>query len=319
MSADILKFTVPPADEGTRLDRFLADRLADRTRSSLRRLILEGLANVDGIAATKPGLALKPGMNIRLRIPRPPDERPLPERIPLEVVHEDGHIIVVVKPAGLVVHPGHGRRAGTLVNALLGRGVELPPTGAPDRPGIVHRLDMETSGLLVVAKTAAAHEALARAFEYRLVRKRYQALVWGHPDPPAGRIETPIGRSRSNPVTMSVRSTRGRKRSAVSVYETLEVMPGFTLLAVRPETGRTHQIRVHMHSIHHPVVGDARYGGRGWRGVQDGMKRSAIRKFERLALHASDLAFTHPVGDREVEFHAPLPPEFEELLRKLRT
>lgn len=318
MSSQSRDFTVPAASEGTRLDRFLAEMIEDRTRSFLRRLIVEGEVTIDGEAVTKPGTPVKPGMEVRIRIPAPVEGRPLPEEIPLEVIHEDDDIIVVVKPAGLVVHPGHGRSCGTLVNALLGRGVALSSTGAPDRPGIVHRLDKETSGLLVVAKTESAHERLARAFERRLVRKRYRALVWGHPDPPAGRIELPIGRSRSNPLMMSVRSTRGRRRSALSTYETMEVMPGFALLAVSPETGRTHQIRVHMQSIHHPVVGDARYGGRGWRGVQDGVKKQAIRKFERLALHASDLAFTHPAGGGEIEFHSPLPPEFEELLNKLR-
>jgi 23S rRNA pseudouridine1911/1915/1917 synthase len=318
MSAESRDFTVPAGSEGKRLDRFLAEMIKDRTRSFLRRLIVEGEVVVDGEAVTKPGTPVKPGMAIRVRIPAPSDGPLLPENIPLEVIHEDDDIIVVIKPAGLVVHPGHGRSGGTLVNALLGRGVELPSTGAPDRPGIVHRLDMETSGLLVVAKTDSAHEKLARAFERRLVRKRYRALVWGHPEPPAGRIELPIGRSRSNPLMMSVRSTRGRRRAAVSTYETMEIMPGFALLAVSPETGRTHQIRVHMQSINHPVVGDARYGGRGWRGVQDGVKKHAIRKFERLALHASDLAFTHPAGGGELQFHAPVPPEFEELLNKLR-
>jgi 23S rRNA pseudouridine1911/1915/1917 synthase len=318
MSAEYRDFTVPDAGEGTRLDRFLADVIEDRSRSFLRRLIVDGEVTVDGEAVTKPGTPVKTGMEIGVRIPAPAESGPAPEDIPLEVIHEDDDIIVVVKPAGLVVHPGHGRAGGTLVNALLGRGVSLPATGSPDRPGIVHRLDRETSGLLVVAKTDPAHEYLAKAFERRLVRKRYLAAVWGHPDPPEGRIELPIGRSRSNPLMMSVRSTRGRRRSALSTYETLESMPGFSLLAVSPETGRTHQIRVHLQSIHHPIVGDARYGGRGWRGVQDGVKKHAIRKLERLALHASDLAFTHPADGGHMKFHAPLPADFEELLNKLR-
>ncbi len=318
MSAGSRDFTVPPGSAGTRLDRFLAEVIEDRTRSFLRRLIVAGEVTVDGEAVTKPGTPVRPAMEIRVHIPAQADGPPLPEKIPLQVIHEDDDIIVVVKPAGMVVHPGHGRRGGTLVNALLGRGVALPSTGAPDRPGIVHRLDRETSGLLVVAKTASAHDNLARAFERRLVRKRYQALVWGHPDPPAGRIELPIGRSRSNPLMMSVRATRGRRRAAVSTYETMEVVPGFALLSISPETGRTHQIRVHMQSINHPIVGDARYGGRGWRGVQDGVKKNAIRRFERLALHACDLAFAHPAGGGELRFRAPLPPDFEELLIKLR-
>jgi len=234
------------------------------------------------------------------------------------VVHEDEHLVVVLKPAGMVVHPGHGRTAGTLVNALLGSGIPLSPTGAPDRPGIVHRLDKDTSGLLAVAKSAAAHAGLARAFAERRVEKRYRALVWGHPDPASGRIERAIGRSRAHPLKMAVRATRGRPRVAETRYETAEFLPGFALLDLWPLTGRTHQIRVHLQSIHHPIVGDEQYGGRAWRGVQDPLKRRAIRRFERLALHAAHLAFAHPVTGAALSFQAPLPSEFEELLRALR-
>jgi 23S rRNA pseudouridine1911/1915/1917 synthase len=318
MSFGILSITVPQAAEGERLDRFLTSEIADHSRSALRRLIVQGLVTVDEQPVRKPGFALRASMSVRVHIPPPPSESPLPEDIPIEIVHEDEQIVVVAKPSGLVVHPGHGRRSGTLVNALLGRGIRLSPTGAPDRPGIVHRLDLETSGLLVAAKTVDAHRALATAFERRLVQKRYSALVWGHPEPPAGRIELAIGRSRANPVKMAVSSTRGRRRVAVSAYDTVEHLPGFSLLAVSPETGRTHQIRVHMQSINRPIVGDARYGGRGWRNVRDPLKRQALREFERLALHASDLSFIHPATGREIRFHAPLPQEFEALLRSLR-
>jgi 23S rRNA pseudouridine1911/1915/1917 synthase len=318
MSGDILSMVVPRAAEGKRLDRYLAEEVHDLSRSALRRLILGGMVTVDGRPRLKPGFALKEDMSVRILIPPPSSVAPEPEDIPIEVLHEDEHIVVVAKPAGMVVHPGHGRRSGTLVSALLGRGVVLSPTGAPDRPGIVHRLDLETSGLLVVAKRADAHDMLASAFANRRVRKRYLALVWGHPEPPQGRIELPIGRSRANPVKMAVRSTRGRSRMALSTYEEIEYMPGFSLLAVRPETGRTHQIRVHLQSISHPIVGDSRYGGRGWRNVRDPLKRKALRDFERLALHASDLAFSHPASGREVSFHAALPAEFEALLERLR-
>jgi 23S rRNA pseudouridine1911/1915/1917 synthase len=318
MTDETLSITVPRTSEGERLDRFLSSEVSGQSRSALRRLILEGLVTVDERPVQKPGFALKAAMSIVVRVPPPPSDSPVPEDIPIEIVHEDRHLVVVAKPSGLVVHPGHGRLTGTLINALLGLGIRLSPIGAPDRPGIVHRLDLETSGLIVVAKSAEAHEALATAFAERRVKKRYSALVWGHPEPPAGRIEVSIGRSRANPVKMAVHSTRGRRRVAVSTYETIEHLPGFSLLAVRPETGRTHQIRVHMQSINRPIVGDARYGGRRWRNVRDPLKRKALRNFERLALHASDLAFLHPATGDEVSFHAPRPPEFEALLERLR-
>jgi 23S rRNA pseudouridine1911/1915/1917 synthase len=318
MTSRRLRFDVPAEAEGRRLDRYLSELVPDRTRSAIRKLILDGRVRVDGAPAAKTGLPLKGGAVVAVELPPPPPETPLPESIPLDVIHEDEHLLVVVKPAGMVVHPGHGRRTGTLVNALIGRGTTLPRTGGPDRPGIVHRLDRETSGLLMVAKTDRAHHVLARAFADRRIAKGYVALVWGRPDPPSGSVERPIGRSRANPLKMAVRGTRGRTRVAVTRYEVRESMPGFSLLEVRLETGRTHQIRVHMQSIHHPVVGDARYGGRGWRGIPDPLKRKAVRLFPRLALHASDLRLEHPFSGEPLSFHAPLPPEFEELLQALR-
>lgn len=316
MSGERVSFTVPCGAEGSRLDRFLADQMRGQTRSALRRLILDGRVTIDGRAAAKPGLGLKPGMRVELDVPEAPPAGVLAEKIPIEIVHEDELLVVVNKPAGLVVHPGHGRRTGTLVGALLGLGVPLAAAGGAVRPGIVHRLDADTSGLLVVAKTDEAHRMLARAFAQRQVRKTYRALVWGHPSPVEGRIDRNIGRSRSNPTRMSVDAARGR--SAATVYRSVETLPGFSLLQLGLETGRTHQIRVHLQSIHHPVVGDTRYGGVQWKGVQDPVKRKALREFRRLALHASDLGFQHPRGGQEVVFHAPLPEDIERLLRVLR-
>jgi 23S rRNA pseudouridine1911/1915/1917 synthase len=178
-------------------------------------------------------------------------------------------------------------------------------------------LDLETSGLLVVAKTDPAHRALQRAFADRRVRKTYVALVWGRPDPPRGSIDRGIGRSRTDRTRMAVDAPRARP--ARTTFRTLETLPGFSLLEISIETGRTHQIRVHLQSIHHPVVGDARYGGQRSKDVRDGAKRSALRAFHRLALHASDLTFVHPATGREVSFHAPLPEEMEDLLRALRS
>jgi len=317
MKAGRVSFEVPAEAEGTRLDRYLVVRLGVATRSALRRWIAEGRVTVNGTPAAKAGLALHPGMRIEVDVPAPRTPIPAPEPIPLDVVYEDDALLVIDKPAGLVVHPGHGQRAGTLVNALLGRGTRLAPAGGPERPGIVHRLDAGTSGVMVVAKTDPAYHGLTRAFARREVDKRYLALVWGHPDPPQGTIERSIGRSRTQPIKMAVRHARG-VRPAVSGYRTIESMPGFALLEVTPRTGRTHQIRVHLQSIHHPLVGDERYGGRAWRGVQDSQKRTALRDFDRLALHAAELAFTHPTRGQRVRFTRPLPARFERLLEVLR-
>jgi 23S rRNA pseudouridine1911/1915/1917 synthase len=315
-SGETIRLRVPPEAAGARLDRWLTEALPGHSRSALRRLILDRQVTLAGRPAAKPGAALVPGSEVVVRVPPPPADGPLPEEIPLAIVHEDDWLLVVDKPAGLVVHPGHGQLAGTLVNALLGRGTPLSPRGAPDRPGIVHRLDRETSGLLVVAKDEATHAALSEAFARREVRKRYEALVWGHPDPAEGSIDRRLGRSRVNPVKMAV-GGRG-SREALTRYRTRERLPGVSLLTLHPETGRTHQLRVHLQSIHHPIVGDRRYGGRMWQGVQDPLKRKALRDFDRLALHASSLAFRHPATGREVAFAAPLPAEFEALLHALR-
>jgi len=315
-AGEALRFEVTDADKGVRLDRFLSSQMPGRTRSQLRRLIVAGLVQIDGRPAPKAGHALEPGTRVEVRMPEEEADTPRAEPIELVVVHEDDHLLVLDKRAGMVVHPGHGNRRGTVVNALLGLGKQLASAGGPERPGIVHRLDQGTSGLLVVAKTDLAFYALAKAFAERRVEKRYLALVWGRPADPAGTIRRSIGRSRVNRVKMTTAVSRGR--SAISEYRTRESLPGFALLEVRPRTGRTHQIRVHLLSIHHPIVGDSRYGGRPYRGLQDPVKRKAVREFERLALHASDLSFAHPGTGEPVSFHAPLPPEFETLLDLLR-
>ncbi len=316
VTGELVRLHVTAADTGLRLDRYLAGALTGHSRSALGRLIRAGRVTIDGVAASKPGIALGAGVRIEVSFPPPPSATPEAEPIPLEIVYEDDELLVVNKQAGLVVHPGHGCRDGTLVNALLGRRTKLSALGGPDRPGIVHRLDRETSGLLLVAKTDAAHAALSQAFATREIHKRYEALVWGYPDPADGVIEKQIGRSRSNPVMMSIRG-RG-SRDALTRYCTRERLTGFSQLTLRPTTGRTHQLRVHLKSIRHPIVGDARYGGRLWEGVQDPLKRKALRSFDRLALHAAGLAFEHPVTGRKLELETPLPDEFEALLSALR-
>ncbi|MDX1389218.1 MAG: RluA family pseudouridine synthase [Acidobacteriota bacterium] len=312
---DTVRLEVPSDADGARLDRFLADHVAGHTRSAVRRWIVDGHVTVDGSKPSKPGLSLAPGMRVEVVIPEPEPGTPLPESVPLEIVHEDDDLVVVVKPAGMVVHPGHGRSSGTLVNALLGRGTALSRVGGPRRPGIVHRLDRETSGLLIVAKNDRSHHALSRAFAEREIEKTYRVLVWGHPDPGEGTIERAIGRSRGDRTRMSVHVRGGR--AARTHYRTLRRLPGFTLLDVDLETGRTHQVRVHMQSIHHPVVGDTRYGGRMWKGVQDPTQRKALRTFDRLALHAFALRFRHPTTGMSQRFESPLPAEFENLLAVL--
>jgi 23S rRNA pseudouridine1911/1915/1917 synthase len=319
VDADRVDLRVPAESEGARLDQFLGDRAPRLTRSAWGRRIRDGAVTVDGVAASKPGLSLKAGMHVVGTLPAPAAAGPSPEEIPLDVIHEDDALIVVNKPAGMAVHPGHGRATGTLVHALLGRGTPLAASGAPARPGIVHRLDLGTSGAIVVAKTDEVHRALSAAFAERAVDKTYLALVWGHPDPEEGVIERAIGRSRTHAIKMSVTHTRGARRAALTEYRTLEAVPGFAWLEVRPRTGRTHQIRVHMQSLHHPLVGDDRYGGQGWRGIQDPLKRKALREFGRLALHASRLAFRHPATGRPVRYEAPLPREIERLLAALRS
>jgi len=318
LSGKTLTLRVPGEAAGERLDRFLVARMEDVTRAALTRWIRDDRVRIDGRPAAKAGLALKPGMTIQVEVPAPPPERPEAEELPFDIVYQDDDLLVVDKPAGLTVHPGHGRRTGTLVNGLVGRGVGLASIGAPDRPGIVHRLDRDTSGLLVVAKSDSAHLALTRAFAAREVDKRYRALVWGHPRPEEGVIEQEIGRSRINPTKMAVRATRGRRRWARTAYSTIESVPGFSLLDVELTTGRTHQIRVHLESIHHSIVGDERYGGRAWRGVQNPLKRKALREFPYLALHAAKLSFQHPVRGERMRFRSPLPQRFEDLLVVLR-
>jgi len=216
----------------------------------------------------------------------------------------------------MVVHPGAGLRSGTLVHALLGRGGSLSGAGGPERPGIVHRLDRETSGVLVVARNNRTHRALSEQFASRQVGKIYHTLVWGSPDPPADRIEVPLGRHLVVRTRMAVR--HGGGRPAITEYRTLEKLGSFTFLEVRILTGRTHQIRVHLRHRGHPVAGDKRYGGIGFGILRPPGLRQVLEEFGRLALHASVLEFRHPATGEKLHFRAPLPPDFALLLDRLR-
>jgi 23S rRNA pseudouridine1911/1915/1917 synthase len=285
------------ADAGERLDRFLEARLGGLSRSQIKRLADQGLLLVNG-APVKAGHPLKAGETIEVTVPPPIEPTPVPEAIPLVVVYEDDALLVVDKPAGMSVHPGAGRSRGTLVNALLGRGTPLSGLGAPIRPGIVHRLDQGTSGLLVVAKTDLAHEKLSKALARREVGRRYWALVWGRPEPERGRISAALGRSRADRRRMRVVDRGGRE--AATRYGVLWSDAVVSALALALETGRTHQIRVHLRHIGHPVFGDPDYGGRAGRGRAipgdaGARVRAALGVLSRQALHAATLSFRHPV------------------------
>ncbi len=303
---------VDAALAGERLDRGLAQAFPDYSRTRLQGWIRTGRVQVDGeiVRATRTPLAA--GQRVELEAVLEAVVSDQPEPITLDIVHEDAALLVVNKPPGLVVHPGAGNRAGTLVNALLHHAPELDRL---PRAGLVHRLDKDTSGLLVVAKTTAAHAALVAALARREVHREYFALVRG--EVVAGEcIEAPIGR---HPTARTKMAVTERGRPAVTHTRVAERLRGFTLLVVRLETGRTHQIRVHLAHIGTPIVGDPAYGGR--RGAPAGLSpaaREALAGFRRQALHARRLSFTHPGGGGTLDFEAPLPADFAALLDVLR-
>jgi 23S rRNA pseudouridine1911/1915/1917 synthase len=307
---------VAPDEAGLRLDAWLARRLPQLSRSRLQQLIADGHVRLDG-GSPRPAQRVRAGQAAAVFVPPPLPAEPEAQDIPLRVVYEDAALLVLDKPAGLVVHPGAGTTRGTLVNALLARVSDLSGVGGVLRPGIVHRLDKGTSGLLVVAKDDAAHQALARQFASRTVEKEYLALVHGAPSRATGRIESAIGRDPVHRKRMSTRAPRGREaRTSWSVAERFD---GASLLRVRIHTGRTHQIRVHLASIGHPVVGDALYGGTRTPSSRHASARAALRSLARPALHAARLAFDHPRTGERLTFEAPLPPDLAGLLDALRT
>ena len=300
---------------GKRLDRFLAERLPELSRARLQALIEGGAVAVDGRGA-KASARLRAGQSVSVTVPEPEAARPAPEDIPLAVVHEDPHLLVIDKPAGLVVHPGAGRASGTLVNALLHHVRDLSGVGGVLRPGIVHRLDRGTSGLMVVAKDDATHRALARQFADRTVEKEYLAVVLGVPARAEGTIEMDIGRDPVHRKKMSVRARRGR--SARTSYRVLETLDGAALLRLRIHTGRTHQIRVHLAGIRHPVAGDATYGGGRTPSSRRAAARQALQALSRPALHAARLAFDHPATGERLSFESALPADLSALVEALR-
>jgi len=299
---------------GRRLDAWLAERLPSLSRSRIQQLIESGHVRVVG-QTKRAAHRLRVGETIHVEIPDPVAAEPQPEDIPLRVVHEDADLLVVDKPAGLVVHPGAGTHAGTLVNALLHHVSDLSGVGGVLRPGIVHRLDKGTSGLMVVAKNDLAHRNLSQLFSSRDVRKEYLAIVLGSPRPPAGRIEARIGR---HPVQRKKMAVRDDGRAALSEYSTVERLDGAALVRVRIRTGRTHQIRVHLAFIGHPVAGDATYGGTRAPSSRRQTSRDALAALARPALHAATLAFAHPTSGEPMKFESPLPEDLTRALSILR-
>lgn len=306
-------FTVQPDDAGTRLDLYLVARLGGISRSAIRRWIVGGNVTVDG-KLRKPGYSLSTGEKIYVIPQSPLRVELLPEEIPLEIIFEDDFLIVVNKPAGLVVHPGAGNRTGTLANALVHHFGWVDEKDST-RPGIVHRLDKNTSGVMVVAKSETVHNELSLQFKQRVVGKAYLSLLIGHISPPEGTIDAPIGR---HPRSRTRFSTRTRKpRQAVTRYTVLRYFQEFSYVKAFPETGRTHQIRVHFQHKGYPIAGDETYGRKAHQTIRDPEARRLIAGLGRHFLHAGSLRFRHPITGEQKKFRAPLPAELARLLTAL--
>jgi 23S rRNA pseudouridine1911/1915/1917 synthase len=302
-----------PAHAGWRLDRALADAVPTLSRERLKVLIRSGAIAADGVAKRDPAIKVRGDEQLQVAVPAPEPAHNEPQDIPLRVVFEDEHLLVVDKPAGLVVHPAAGNRDGTLVNALLYHcGGSLSGIGGVARPGIVHRIDKDTSGLLVVAKTDVAHERLAKQFAAHSVERRYLAIVSGVPKVAEGTIDAPLARSSANRKKIAIVET-GRGKRAVTHWGRLTALRDAALVECRLETGRTHQVRVHMASIGHPLLGDPVYGGAG----KTHRKLLIEMSFHRQALHAAELGFIHPVTKHRLSFASAMPPDMQELFNAL--
>ena len=302
-----------PAHAGWRLDRALADAVPTLSRERLKALIRSGAVEAQGKAVRDPAAKVHGSESLRVEVPEPKPAHNEPQDIPLNILFEDEHLLVIDKPAGLVVHPAAGNLDGTLVNALLHHCAgQLSGIGGVARPGIVHRIDKDTSGLLVVAKTDVAHEGLAKQFAAHTIDRRYLAIVSGVPKASEGVIDAPLARSAANRKKIAI-VERGRGKRAVTHWKRLQVLRDAALVECRLETGRTHQVRVHMASNGHPLIGDPVY-------CRAGKAHGKLLKelqFHRQALHAAELGFTHPVTKRRLSFSSPMPPDMQELLSRL--
>lgn len=308
----IIETTIGEAQAGLRLDRALAELLPDLSRERIKALIVEGQI-VSGGRSLNPSMKVAVGQDYSIALPAPVALDAVAQDIPLDIVHEDADLIVVDKPAGLVVHPAAGNLDGTLVNALLHHcDGQLSGIGGVARPGIVHRIDKDTSGLLVVAKSDKAHEGLARQFKDHSIDRLYAAIVYGIPTPGSGTVDAWIGRSDADRKKMAVHR-EGRGKHAVTHYRVMERLRGAAMVECRLETGRTHQVRVHMAHLGHPLIGDPVYGRdrKGFKSILETLG------FKRQALHAKRLGFIHPVTEEPLAFDSPLPADMQELLSEL--
>jgi 23S rRNA pseudouridine1911/1915/1917 synthase len=325
-------FDAGPETAGARLDQWLTQQLgADFSRSRVQTLIRQGMVTVAGKSVADPGRKVKPGERVEVRLPEPQPAEPQGEDIPIDILYEDSELIVINKPAGLVVHPGAGNWTGTLVNALIHHcGDSLSGIGGVKRPGIVHRLDKDTSGVMVAAKTDRAHKALSEAFaDHGLeggLERSYIALVWGSPERNMGTVDAPLGRAADRVRRAVVPKDRADARRAVTHYTVLERFGGekggalASTVECRLETGRTHQIRVHMAHIGHPVVGDPDYA-QAFRTKANRLPeplKTMAKDFPRQALHAKLLAFSHPVTGEMMRFEAPMPADMTALVTEFR-
>jgi 23S rRNA pseudouridine1911/1915/1917 synthase len=320
ISSEPVELVVEAAHAGWRLDVFLAYHFTDYSRVHLRRVITAGGVDIDGRGG-KPAFRLTPGQKVKIVLPEIPREAPQPEDIPLDILYADEHLAVINKPPGMVVHPARGHWSGTLASALQFHfGNTLSTTGGPSRPGIVHRLDRDTSGVILVARNDVAHAKLAKQFAKRSIEKEYFALVAGCPERDRDYIDCPIGFHPHQREKMAIRRDDAQSRSAQTFYEVLERFDGFGALKLTPKTGRTHQIRVHLGHIGCPVLCDRAYGGRAK------ITRGEIRRdpndstilLERQALHARRLKFIHPETGEPLEIEAPLPADMIAVLEELR-
>ncbi len=311
---EVIELTVPDEAAGLRLDRFLAAAGRGWSRAQVTRWIEAAHVRRNG-RPSKPAQLLRPGDLIQVSVPSSAPSPLTPQEIPLDVLFEDEHIIVVNKPPGLVIHPAAGNPDGTLVNALLAHCRDLSGVGGVERPGIVHRLDKDTSGVLVAAKTDQAHRALSLSFRWRTTDKRYLAVVYGVPRLDEGAVDAPIARHPTDRKRMAVVAGG---RAARTVWWVRERFAGTALLECRLVTGRTHQVRVHLAHIGYALIGDPTYAGRQWRNLDEPELAAACRDFPRQALHAWRLTVTHPATGEPVTFEAPPPPDLSELLAVLR-
>jgi 23S rRNA pseudouridine1911/1915/1917 synthase len=309
------KFVVDNSDVGIRLDAYLSSKVRELARSQIKKLV-QGHHILVNHLPSKPAVKLRIGDVVTGRIPPPRSLDVIPQDIPLDIIHEDPWIVVINKPAGMVVHPGAGIDSGTLVNALLFHCKDLSQINGVIRPGIVHRLDKNTSGVMVTAKNAIAMHDLSLQFKKRQVRKRYVALVHGELRESQGVIEAPLGRHPKERKRISIHTRKAR--SAITRWRVIKRFQGFSLLEVIPKTGRTHQIRAHFSSRGHPIVGDPEYGKEKWiQRITDPGVRERIKALRRQALHSQGLGFIHPESGEFMEFSAPLPEDMVEIIRFL--